>query len=82
MVYYISLLQNIASAKYAVVAELADAHGSGPCEVTLMQVQVLFPAPKDSSEMESLFIDFINKKINNVINSNIKEEYQLERDIV
>ena len=27
------------------MAELADAHGSGPCEVTLMQVQVLFPAP-------------------------------------
>jgi hypothetical protein len=28
------------------MAELADAHGSGPCEVTLMQVQVLFPAPE------------------------------------
>ena len=26
------------------VAELADAHGSGPCEVTLMQVQVLSSA--------------------------------------
>ena len=32
------------------VAELADAHGSGPCEVTLMQVQVLssaFLMPKE-----------------------------------
>lgn len=27
------------------MAELADAHGSGPCESNFMQVQVLFPAP-------------------------------------
>ena len=27
------------------VAELADAHGSGPCELTLMGVQVPSPAP-------------------------------------
>ncbi len=27
------------------MAELADAHGSGPCGVTPMQVQLLFPAP-------------------------------------
>ncbi len=27
------------------VAELADAHGSGPCELRLMEVQVLSPAP-------------------------------------
>ena len=31
------------------MAELADAHGSGPCEVKLMQVQVLFLAPKQRS---------------------------------
>ena len=30
---------------FAGMAELADAHGSGPCGVTPMQVQVLFPAP-------------------------------------
>ena len=28
------------------MAELADAHGSGPCECKFMQVQVLLPAPK------------------------------------
>ena len=28
------------------MAELADAHGSGPCAGNSMQVQVLFPAPK------------------------------------
>ena len=28
------------------MAELADAHGSGPCEGNFMQVQVLLSAPK------------------------------------
>ena len=28
------------------MAELADAHGSGPCESNLMEVQVLLSAPK------------------------------------
>ena len=28
------------------MAELADAHDSGSCERTLLQVQVLFPAPE------------------------------------
>ena len=28
------------------MAELADAHGSGPCAGNSMQVQVLFPAPE------------------------------------
>ena len=30
---------------YADMAELADAHGSGPCESNFMQVQVLLSAP-------------------------------------
>lgn len=30
---------------HAGMAELADAHGSGPCESNFMQVQVLLPAP-------------------------------------
>ena len=30
------------------MAELADAHGSGPCESNFMQVQLLLPAPKGS----------------------------------
>ena len=39
------------------MAELADAHGSGPCEVTLMQVQVLFPAPnKNKSVFRLVFV--------------------------
>jgi hypothetical protein len=28
------------------MAELADAHGSGPCESNFMEVQVLLAAPK------------------------------------
>ena len=32
--------------KYADMAELADAHGSGPCESNLMEVQVLLSAPR------------------------------------
>ena len=31
------------------MAELADAHGSGPCESNFMQVQVLLPAPSDNN---------------------------------
>lgn len=34
---------------FAEMAELADAHGSGPCEGDFMQVQVLFPAPEKAS---------------------------------
>ncbi len=30
---------------YADMAELADAHGSGPCESNFMEVQVLLSAP-------------------------------------
>ena len=37
------------------VAELADAHGSGPCEVTLMQVQVLSSASFKKSSKEFFF---------------------------
>ena len=32
--------------KYAGMAELADAYGSGPYESNFMQVQVLLPAPR------------------------------------
>lgn len=32
------------------MAELADAHGSGPCENNFMQVQVLLPAPPENLE--------------------------------
>ena len=35
--------------EYAGMAELADAHGSGPCESNFMQVQVLLPAPSEDN---------------------------------
>ena len=43
------------------MAELADAHGSGPCECKFMQVQVLLPAPfrvviTDLTVMTTLFL--------------------------
>ena len=31
------------------MAELADAHGSGPCESNFMQVQVLLSAPSEDN---------------------------------
>ena len=31
------------------MAELADAHGSGPCESNFMEVQVLLPAPNSKN---------------------------------
>ena len=31
------------------MAELADAHGSGPCESNLMEVQVLLSAPNSKN---------------------------------
>ena len=37
---------NIFKVEYADMAELADAHGSGPCESDFMQVQVLLSAPE------------------------------------
>ena len=39
------------------MAELADAHGSGPCESNFMQVQVLLPAPRRSKvRFASIFL--------------------------
>ena len=34
---------------FAAMAELADAHGSGPCERKLMEVQVLLAAPNNEN---------------------------------
>ena len=36
------------------MAELADAHGSGPCELTLIQVQVLLSAPSQYNPNQML----------------------------
>ena len=43
---------------YAGMAELADAHGSGPCESNFMQVQVLLPAPRVSLIIVKLTLFF------------------------
>lgn len=40
----------------AEVAELADAHGSGPCGSNTMRVQVSFPAWKEALEMGLLLV--------------------------
>ena len=44
------VLLSAEKAPSAGMAELADAHDSGSCVLTDMQVQVLFPAPKPFSE--------------------------------
>ena len=36
------------------MAELADAHGSGPCESNFMQVQVLLPAPNKTDYFDRI----------------------------
>lgn len=40
------------------MAELADAHGSGPCESNFMQVQVLLPAPTENLEKSLVYALF------------------------
>lgn len=37
-------INNLGQPKYAVVAELADAHGSGPCGLTPVEVRLLSTA--------------------------------------
>ena len=44
---------------YAGMAELADAHGSGPCESNFMQVQVLLPAPIVFIPVNVMFIGIL-----------------------
>ena len=44
------------------MAELADAHGSGPCESNFMQVQVLLPAPKTARFYRAVLL-YIYKKL-------------------
>ena len=36
----------MSTVEYADMAELADAHGSGPCEGSFMKVRILLSAPK------------------------------------
>ena len=48
------------------MAELADAHGSGPCESNFMQVQVLLPAPiKAVSQPPFIFSQIVLKWLKN-----------------
>lgn len=66
MMYYITCELNSYSdsiIRYADMAELADAHGSGPCECKFMQVQVLLSAAYlyvglDASLMKRKSLDF------------------------
>ncbi len=44
------------------MAELADAHGSGPCESNFMQVQVLLPAPKNPSLVTWIFLSIAKQR--------------------
>ena len=50
------------------MAELADAHGSGPCESNFMQVQVLLSAPKKARFYRAflLYIHKISTKISEI----------------
>ena len=48
-------LRNVRYQKNADMAELADAHGSGPCESNFMQVQVLLSAPKKHTLISVFF---------------------------
>ena len=40
------------------MAELADAHGSGPCGSNTMRVQVPFPAFDDTKQSENVYVLF------------------------
>ena len=42
---FIIIVLQLKAAHYTDVAELADAHGSGPCESNFMKVRILLPAP-------------------------------------
>ena len=47
-------------ASHAGMAELADAHGSGPCEGYFMEVRVLLPAPKAKDKVYALSFAFLS----------------------
>ena len=52
---------------YADMAELADAHGSGPCESNFMEVQVLLSAPNLNRNFDTkLRFCFFARKAHNV----------------
>ena len=49
---------------YADMAELADAHGSGPCERKFMQVQLLLSALQKASQIrEAFFVTFYTLRV-------------------
>ena len=52
---YIILRDNLRT-RFAEMAELADAHGSGPCDSNIMRVQVPFPASQKYREIGTFFI--------------------------
>ncbi len=52
----ISLYRTLIIFIHADMAELADAHGSGPCESNFMQVRPLLSAPKKALHKRSFFV--------------------------
>ena len=43
--------------QFAGMAELADAHGSGPCEGYFMEVRVLLPAPNKHDSFDTIGVE-------------------------
>ena len=43
------------------MAELADAHGSGPCESNFMEVRLLLPAPQTKTAPIRVLFSFVMK---------------------
>ena len=41
------------------MAELADAHGSGPCEGYFMEVRVLLPAPNKHDSFNTIGVETV-----------------------
>ena len=59
------------------MAELADAHGSGPCEGNFMQVQVLLSAPKSTKHFNG-FVDFTFYVICNTYHTSFSKQTATE----
>ena len=42
---------------YADMAELADAHGSGPCRSNSVEVRILLSAPFENANIDTISVD-------------------------
>ena len=57
------MLLAVICSPYADMAELADAHGSGPCGSNIVEVRILLSAPQSVNGDSSLDTFFILEKI-------------------